>query len=426
MTVVILFDEDSKTKFLANVKFAGSEEEEWDPRRVEVKFQKFADLNIKAFLVAGKGLDPLSLEQDTLIIYPERPPTPTLPPRVPKPKKRKTAPSCVAYITTVNEKCGIATYTKFLSEELNKLFPAKRFRTIQQVDPTALIHVEHEFGIFPYIDELTGRRIEGNHKVVTWHTVMREPGALIEHYHALDKYYDVHIVHNSLSKKYLGAYARSPIHVIPHGTLIFEPTPREAARRALNLPLDRKIVFCFGFAAESKGLEEVAEAAGSMRDVLFVISGAVHGVVGWNSKLVLARLGVKSPDNVLVLGKFLTEDEVNLYSSACDCLLFNYKTPGFISSASGAMHRVIAAGKPVVCSLDNRLIELEDGHDALKYRRGDVDQMVYCLKLVLDDQEMASRLGENARHLAERTSWARVARMHVDLYNELVEENTDD
>ena len=426
MPVIILFDEKGKTKLLANIKLTGSEEEEWNPRRVELKFQRFEDLDIKSYLLSGEGLDPLPLgQEDTLTIFPEKHPTPKLPEFSQLRETKKISPSHVAYISSVEEKCGVATYSTFLSNEVNKLFPAKVLRLPQEVDSTALIHLQHEFGIFPYIDELIGKRIERNYKVVTFHTVMRNPGALLEHYHTLDEHYDSFVVHNDLAKKFLRTYTRKPVYVIPHGSLIFEPTPKGAARRRLNLPLDKKVVFCFGFAAESKGFEEVAKAACKMRDVLFVISGAVHGITDWHSKEVLKRLEMTSPNNVIILGKYLTEEQINLYASACDCLLFNYKTPGFISSASGALHRVIAAGKPLVTSVDNRLIELEDGHHALKYQRGDVDQMVYCLTLVLKDQDLASRLGGNARRFAEQTSWSKIAKMHLDLYNELVEEVFD-
>lgn len=419
MTVVIVFEENGKTKFLANVKFAGSDEEEWNPRRLEVKMENFSDMKVKAHLLSRTGLEPLAIEEGMLVVFPVKPPKPALPSWVPKPFGRKVAPSHVAYVSTIGTACGIATYTKFLSDEVNKLYPVKLHRHVHEVEPTALIHLQAEFGIFPYVDELVGERVENNYKVCTFHTTMRNPQVLLDYYHTLDEHYDCHVVHNFLAKKYLKAYMKSSIYVIPHGSILFNPTPKDEARRKLGLPLNRKMVFCFGFASASKGFEEVAKTAKKMKDTLFVISGAVHGFVGQHSKKVLERLK-SSSNNVIVLGRYLTEDEINLYASACDCLLFNYKTPGFISSASGALHRVIAAGKPLVTSIDNRLIELEDGRDALKFKRGDVEEMEYCLKLVLSDKELASKLGENARHLAEETSWQKIAKKHFELYEKLV------
>ena len=421
MTVVIVFEEDGKAKFLANVKFAGSEEEPWNPCRVEMQLENFSGIKMKPYLMRD-GLEELATEGGKLVIFPEKRAKLSLPLFVPSEPKRRVIPTHVAYVSSLNERCGIATYTNFLSEQLGKVFPVKLCGTIQEAGPTALLHVQHEFGIFPYSDELVSKRIESNYKVCTWHTVLRDPEALLEHYGKIDHHYDAHIVHNALAKKYLKAYVYNPVHIVPHGTVIFKPTPRDKAKRKLGLPTDRKMVFCFGFAAESKGFEEIAEVASRMKDTLFVISAAVHGIVGGHSKRVLSRLKATAGNNVLVLGKFLNEVEINLYASASDCLLFNYKTPRFLSSASGAMHRVLAAGKPIVGSVDGRLIELEDGHHALKYQRGDVDEMVHCLALVLDDHELASELGRNARRLAEQTSWSNVAKMHMNLYNKLVGE----
>jgi len=424
MPVMILFNEEGKTKVLANLKFEGSVEEEWDPLRVEVQIQNFSGFKVKAYNIS-EGLEEMAVEGNKIIIFPEHPSEPALPPPYAYRERRKVVPTHIAYVSSVDVACGICTYTKFLSEEVGRLFPVRISRRVQDVDPSSLIHLQGEFGIFPYSDELIGKRVEDNHKVVTWHTVLHNPGSLLEYYHTVDEHYDAHVVHNSLAKKYIKAYVRKPVHIIPHGTTIWSPVPKDEARKRLGLPLDQKVVFCFGFAAESKGFEEVVKVATKMKEVLFIISGAVHGIVDWHSKKVLSDLQQIRPGNVLILGRYLTEEEINLYGSASDCLLFNYKTPRFVSSASGAMHRVLAASKPIVCSVDNRLIELEDGHHALKYDKGDLDKMAYCLTLVLNDHDLASRLGRSARHLAEETSWRKMAEMHMDLYNDIVGEIFD-
>jgi SAM-dependent methyltransferase len=201
--------------------------------------------------------------------------------------------------------------------------------------------------------------------------------------------------------------------------VVFQPTPKDVARKALNLPLDRKIVFLFGFAAETKGFEEVVRTASKLEDTLFIISGAIHDLLKEHGMKVVLGLKSVGAGNVLVLEKYLSEGEINLYASAADALLFNYKTPSFVSSASGALHRVLAAGKPIVCTVDNRLIELEDGVHALKYRQGDTEAMIHNLNLIFEDRDLAETLGRNARKLAEKTSWRNVAEMHIKVYNQV-------
>ena len=420
MPVIVLINKNGKTEIITTIDFKGSPEDVWDPYRVEFRFENLGDYDIKVFSTS-RGLNEIEIEDNTLMIYPES----TEPPKPPKitmtKERRRVIPDHIAMITSIGEKCGIATYSRFLSNEIKKYFPITLYRSLRDVKGNALINLQHEFGIFPNIEELISKELEDNYKVCTWHTVMRDPvGIMLQHYHTIDINYDAHIVHNYLAKKYLSAYTRRPVYVIPHGSYIFEPTPKKRARKLLNLPLDKKIVYCFGFAAETKGFIEVAKASHKLKDTLFVISGAVHDLLKDHSRQVINKIKSVSSDNVIVLGKYLSEGEINLYASACDCLLFNYKTPRFVSSASGAMHRVLASGKPIVCTFDNRLIELEDGYHALKYVKGDIDGMIHCISLVLEDEDLASRLGINARRLAEKTSWREVAKMYIRVYNDIV------
>jgi len=417
--VLVLINKNGKTELIMNVEIKGNAEDPWDPIRAHIKFENLSDYEIKVFSISGK-LEEVPLEDGTLLIYPR----PTLPPPPPKtlPVKAKVRvpPTHIAYVSTVRERCGVATYTRFLSREVGKFFPVKIHRRLDSVPQDALIHLQHEFGLFPDRADIVGRQLESSYSCITWHTVMREPvGVMLRQYHEADRNYDAHIVHNDLAKKYLSAYTRRPIYVIPHGSLLWEPTPKETAREILGLPSDKKIVFCFGFAAETKGFEEVARAASKLKNALFIISAAIHDLLREHGLRVVERVKAVGSENVKVLGRYLSEGEINLYASAADVLLFNYKTPRFVSSASGALHRVLAAGKPIVCTFDNRMIDLEDGVHALKYRQGDVEGMIHCLNLVFEDRDLAERLGENARKLAERTSWRNVAKMHIKVYNEI-------
>jgi len=417
--VLILINKDGKTELILNVEIKGNPEDPWDPIRAHVKFEDLSGYEIKAFSISKK-LERLSLEGNSLLIYP-RPTLPPPPPKAPPVKaKTKTPPTHIAYISTAKERCGIATYTRFLSREMRRFFPVKIHRYLDSVEPDALIHLSHEFGLFPDVSDIISEKLESSYSCITWHTVMREPvGVMLQHYHEADRHYDAHIVHNDLAKKYLSAYTRRPIYVIPHGSLIWEPTPKETARKILDLPLDKKIVFLFGFMARTKGFVEVAKAASKLKDALFIISGAIHELLKEHGYEVSAQIKALKSENVILLERYLSEGEINLYCSACDCLLFNYKTPRFVSSASGALHRVLASGKPIVCAYDNRMIDLEDGVHALKYRQGDVEGMIHCLNLVFEDRDLAERLGRNARKLAEKTSWRNVAKMHIKVYNKI-------
>ncbi|GAI30589.1 unnamed protein product, partial [marine sediment metagenome] len=189
------------------------------------------------------------------------------------------------------------------------------------------------------------------------------------------------------------------------------------------------IAFAFGFSAESKGFIEAIETAVSLGKrrpkFLLIVSGAIHPLVEEHCTKILRRMKALGNKNTMILGRYLTEKEINLYASACDVLVFNYLTPSYVSSASGALKRVLAAGKPIIGPHDNRLEDLVEGQHCLKYQPSDPLDFEHTLELVLTDKEIATKLGENCRLLAEQTSWDNIAKKHIELYGSIVGEIFD-
>jgi glycosyltransferase involved in cell wall biosynthesis len=78
-----------------------------------------------------------------------------------------------------------------------------------------------------------------------------------------------------------------------------------------------------------------------------------------------------------------------------------------------------AMGRPVIlpaCNLGNELV---DGEDVLLLREGDALEIAARLEQLLDDHELAARLGARARRLAlERLDWSQNARRLAEFYRE--------
>lgn len=415
--MIILYEENGFTKLLVNV----------DVKVEEVKENKqaFGIVVVKKFSKEGKvKIYPPQITDFSRPIFLVPPQPPKLVSVAIKPKTGpRIVPSNISYISSKGIKCGIATYSQFLSNAVSKHFPAYVHRRLRDADPESLIHVQVEFGVFQQVNELLDERFSQNYKVATWHTVFKYPHKYhLQYYHAIDREYDTHIVHNILAKKFLTRYVRKPVYIIPHGCVTFNPVPKLEARKKLGLPLDIEIGFCFGFAADSKGFREVLQVADQVgkthKKFIAVISAAEHGVLREHSKKVLDSL-MYYGGHGLVLGRYLSEEEINLYASASDMFLFNYRTPSVISSASGALKRVVAAGKPVVCSEDTRMIDLVDGHHCLKYPRNNIEEFKHCVELILDDSELAEKLGSNIRNYALKLSWENTALKHLKLYEQV-------
>jgi glycosyltransferase involved in cell wall biosynthesis len=81
----------------------------------------------------------------------------------------------------------------------------------------------------------------------------------------------------------------------------------------------------------------------------------------------------------------------------------------------------LAMGRPVIlpaCNLGNELV---DGKDALLLRDGDALEIAARIEQLLDDRELAARLGERGRRFAlERLDWSQNARSLADFYREQI------
>lgn len=348
-----------------------------------------------------------------------------------RPPLKKFPLTSVTFLSTFEEACGIATYTKFLSTALMPKIPVYVKRHIGDVKGTTLCHLQHEYGIFASLNMLVGNEaVKENAKVITWHTVPKNFDDEVEtklsfrdYVMAVDSEYDVHIVHNSLAKRLLLSEVSQPIHIIPHGSAVWSHSSKDEARLKVNLPLDAQVCFAFGFAGEMKGFTELAEVTSELHKkypkLLLVISGARHERVPPSESV---KVKSSKSKGVLVLNRFLSEQEINLFADSADVLVFNYRHGGEFGSVSGAAHRVIACGSPIVCSDDSRLVEFQDGVHCLKHSLGDVEALKDSLETMLTQRDLAEELGRNVKLYAEATSWQRIAERHMQLYKTLCRE----
>lgn len=326
-------------------------------------------------------------------------------------EERLKKESKITFISTFGIKCGIATYTMHLMNELNKMFPDS-FR----VDPTnegslnrhingKLIHVQHEFGMMPTFPDTKSRVI------ITWHTV---PNSINDTIKLLESELNVraHIVHCEDALDYINT--KKDVYVISHGSALVKEIKKEDARRILGIDENginnMPIGFVFGFQNPNKLYGELINTAKNA-NIHLIISGSPHEFG--------RKVNLSNTKNLTFLGRHLTEEEVDLYASASDLLLFDYVGQDHYS-VSGAMHRIIGVGRPVICSNTKHFTDVVNGKDVLKF--DNQKELVECIKIALLDheKERSERLGEAAREYAERTSWENAAKRHVEVYRRYV------
>lgn len=307
----------------------------------------------------------------------------------------------IVFVSTWNMGCGIAMYTQYLMDELNKIIPY--YFTVNSINGGVvehnitgkLNHLQHEFGIMPDPPKVEGKVI------MTWHTVPQWIDDIINSFKSkLDIV--AHIVHCEGASNYIRS--SKDVHVVKIGSTIMPNIKKEAAREFLNIKnINIPIGFVFGFQSPNKNYLELIKAARNT-NIHLIISGSRH-CSGYISRL-------PNDNNVTFLDKHLSEEEINLYSIASDILLFDYIEQGHYSSSS-ALHRTIGSGRPVICSDIKHFSDIEN---IPKFRSQ--PELENCIKYALNNYESLSKI---SLQFANETSWNNAAKRHIEIYKKYVD-----
>jgi glycosyltransferase involved in cell wall biosynthesis len=352
-------------------------------------------------------------------------------------------------------KCGIATFSGDLAEQLN------RFRTEVCIDVYALddagldlpyqgvtatlergnaaayieaanainnsgadvVWLQHEFGIFggadgemvcDFVDRLAPPLI------VTCHTVLSEPAErqrrILDHLVARASRI---MVMSNHSRNVLRQVYHAPseiVEVIEHGAPD-RPFGREQEFKARHGLSDRAVLMTFGLLGPSKGLETVIEALPAIRrkhpEALYRIVGATHpklladqgDAYREDLKSLAANLGVA--DMIEWDNRFVETEELLDQLEACDIYITPY--PGLQQSTSGTLSYAVALGKAVISTPYVHARELlVDGVGCL-VEPGCANAIANCVINLLDNPEEMDALKTRAHAKGRKTIWPRFA-----------------
>jgi glycosyltransferase involved in cell wall biosynthesis len=119
-------------------------------------------------------------------------------------------------------------------------------------------------------------------------------------------------------------------------------------------------------------------------------------------------------------GGFIPQDLVPTVYATADVVAMPYRQD--YSSVSGVMHETAGMGKLMVCSRIAKFDEVELNIDrALTAEPHDREAWIATTVRLLRDEEWARQMKQKIRCFAEQTSWENVGKLHLDLYQRLIE-----
>jgi len=376
-------------------------------------------------------------------------------------------------VSTWNVRCGIATYTSYLSEELVKQgnevivlserkdvlpnsfdpdFPSKNIPFFEcwsrnesfenlievvkkEIDTSTknIVHIQHQFGLFPFETELT-KLYEGLKSlpvtiVTTLHDVVSFVPRMEQYFNTIIAKSNSIIAHNNTCKYLLEKTWNCPpekINLIYHGTKLIDLLPKEKSLEeikrnlsSLNFTDKSKVLLSWGFLWESKGVLELVEIFSQVLkkypETIFIHGGGLHPMFTRKDYLetILKKaftLGIR-PSNFVITG-FVKEEAIPTLFSAADVIVLNY-TRGS-ASASGAAHRAVASGRPII-KTDDLCLEEIPGYVCPRF---DKKSLLKGIFEILENDSLSKDLVKQELELSLRTSWEETAKLHSKVYLE--------
>ena len=174
-------------------------------------------------------------------------------------------------------------------------------------------------------------------------------------------------------------------------------------RNELGISVGKKVVACVSRLVEGKGHREVVEAAASVvksyKDVVFLVVGEGENSIS-NSlvKTLKARIHALGLSPYFIFTGWRTDIPEIL--SLAD--LFVHCPTTWLEGLGIAHLEAMAMGKPTVVSENGGLTEAAlDGVTGFVVPPGDVDRLSLAILRLLNDHELAQRMGTNARKRIE-------------------------
>ena len=359
----------------------------------------------------------------------------------------------IAMVCNWGDKCGIATYSAFLTTAmLEKVSAIKIFSeaTEESTDlPIAvevdrcwkrgenllnladkiiawepdLILVQHEYGIFP----------NAFHFMQFMHALSGIPTAVCMHsvYRHLDKLVYAEavpniIVHTNEAKQVLKEMGNtSNVHVIPHGCL---SSGNES--EVWNIMRSPYTIMQFGFGFRYKGVEQILKAVSHLVHTdpkfenlyyFYLCSTNAHNETACQSYVDDLNQLAKELDirkNFAVVLKYQTEQMLNLYLRLSKMVVFPYVTnkDNEVFAASGAARIAMASGRPVICSNAH----LFDDMEGVLPRPKDYLELAKEIDEIFSNDAYKNSILQKSQDYINANTWSVSADKYLSLYESLI------
>ncbi|RZL17114.1 MAG: glycosyltransferase, partial [Pedobacter sp.] len=295
--------------------------------------------------------------------------------------------------------------------------------------------LEHEYGIYGgesgvYILPLIARLQKP--LITIFHTILKDPNHMqLTVLREIAKYSSRIVVMSHRAVGFLTSIYGIPYHkiqLIEHGVPDLEPKENNPVKNSIAFK-GKKVLFTFGLISRNKGLETVIEALPAIveknPDVMYVILGTTHPGVIRNSgeeyrdslKRLAKSLNVEA--NLTFINKFVSEEELHDYLTACDMYITPYLNEAQITS--GTLSYAVGAGAAVVSTPYWHAQELLSDQRGKLFDFKKSAELAEIVNELFADESKLKELKANAFEYGLHLRWPSTGDVFVDVLNEAID-----
>lgn len=223
-----------------------------------------------------------------------------------------------------------------------------------------------------------------------------------------------------LKGELLNLGVRSNIHVLPHGREFENFPDKNSARERLGIDKNKKIIGFVGRLVKGKGVLDIIEI---WNEIIKEHSDAVLLIVGPNPsknvsgiKGIMDEIGMKIKNlhlerNVIITGE-ISDNILPYYLSSMDIFV----SPTYRESFGLSILNAMSAGLPVIAYNNSSIPELIDENSGILVPTGDKTILKNAILKLLSDDDLAAKMGRNARISAQKYSWENSVNNLISIY----------
>ena len=329
----------------------------------------------------------------------------------------------IAMVSPFFNKCGIATYSEYLCRALGDLgvevygvklprFGEKTPGILQNVvdkipKDVSLCHIQHEYGLYQLLEKpfYAMLKLLGKPIITTVHASGYKNDGII----SINS--DRVIVHNEHCSKRFGGTSV----IIPHGTSPAKCPEKEDCKKAYGIDNRIPVVGYLGFISEQKGLEVLISAMTKVPNAALLLCGGWHLGEGTQYMWDLKEKTLQVLQGRCHWTGFIPDEEVPVAYGAMDIMVY----PSTFASESGALLTALSHGKAVIASNLSPFREKEEAGALLTFKF--TEDLAEKIKFLLKNDDARHKLEESAYKYAESVAWPVIAKLHVKLYQEVLD-----